>query len=333
MVARRKILVLGANSFSGQDFVDLLLADPENDVIGVSRSPLRGPVFISDRMREATDRFRYYQQDINRQMPDLLSLLDEQQPQWVVNFAAQSEVAPSWGDPDQWFQTNCVALARLVNHLSGTDHLERFLQVSSPEVYGTCVGLVDEQSPLNPSTPYAASKAAADLLLYAYHRQYGFPLLTVRATNVYGLRQQLHKIVPRSAIYMRLGRKIQLHGGGRAIKSFIHIRDVSRGELAILQHGNLGEIYHLSPDNGIAVRDAVRVVCEAMNCRFEAVTQAVDERPGQDAAYVIDSSRARQSLGWRPRIGFPDGVQEVVDWVGQYWSEIQQLPLEYVHQP
>src|SRR5689334_3133848 len=149
---------------------------------------------------------------MNRDMPEILSLLDAERPEMIVNFAAQSEVAPSWEHPEHWFQTNTVALARLVNHLRRQHYLRRYLHVSSPEVYGTCSGNVTESAPLNPSTPYAASKAAADMLLETYRKQFGFPLVSVRATNVYGARQQLFKIIPRSAIYMRLGKKIQLHG-------------------------------------------------------------------------------------------------------------------------
>jgi len=328
---KQKVVVLGANSFSGQDFVDLLLDQPEYHVIGVSRSPERSRLFLRYRQRKDLSRYRYHQLDLNRNMPELLALLDAERPDCVVNFAAQSEVAPSWDHPEHWFQTNTVALAKLVNHLRGQNYLRRYLHVSSPEAYGTCVGRVTEESPLNPSTPYAASKAAADMLLATFHKQFGFPLLTVRATNVYGARQQLFKIIPRSVIYIKGGRKIQLHGGGAAVKSYIHIRDVSRGELAILQKGEPGQIYHLSPDRGIAVRDVVRLICERMGKRFEDATEAVAERPGQDAAYIIDSTKARTRLGWAPRVTLEQGLAEVVDWVTANWGEISALPLAYEH--
>jgi dTDP-glucose 4,6-dehydratase len=333
MHRERKIIVLGANSFSGQDFVDLLLDDPANDVIGVSRSAERSQAFLRYRRRANLSAYRYFQLDVNRQMRELLGILDLERPSWVVNFAAQSEVAPSWEKPEQWFQTNCVALAELVNHLRKQDYLERYLHISSPEVYGTCEGTVTEEAPLRPSTPYAASKAAADLLLATYRRQFGFPLLTVRATNVYGPGQQLYKIIPRSIISMKLGRKISLHGGGRAIKSYIYIRDVSRGELAILQHGQLGGLYHLSPDNGVAVRDVVGMLAESLGKNFAEATETVEERPGQDAAYVISSRRAREELGWAPEIELRDGLAETVRWVEDYWSEIEKLPHEYQHRP
>jgi dTDP-glucose 4,6-dehydratase len=195
------------------------------------------------------------------------------------------------------------------------------------------VGTVTEQAPVNPSTPYAASKAAADLLLHTYCKQFNFPLVTVRSTNVYGARQQLFKIIPRSVIYLKLGRKIELHGGGVAVKSYIHIRDISRGELAILERGEVGRLYHLSPDRGVAVRKVVGLLCEMMGRRFPDAVTMVAERPGQDAAYVIDSTLARTTLGWAPTIGLEEGLAEVVAWVEQHWEDIKQQPLAYRHQP
>jgi dTDP-glucose 4,6-dehydratase len=326
-----KVVVLGANSFSGQDFVDLLLDDPAYTVIGVSRGSERSALALKYKTRLDLSRYRYHRLDMNRDAGDLLALLDREQPEAIVNFAAQSEVAPSWDHPEHWFQTNTVALARLVNHIRKQSYLKRYVHISSPEAYGTCVGRVTEESPLNPSTPYAASKAAADFLLKTYARQFGFPLVTVRATNVYGARQQLFKIIPRSAIYLKLGRPIDLHGGGHAVKSYIHIRDVSRGEKLILERGRVGHIYHLAPDAGVAVRDVVRLMCERMGKQFADATRTVDERPGQDAAYVIDSTKARTELGWRPEVTLEAGLAEVVGWVNEYWGEIQGASLDYRH--
>jgi dTDP-glucose 4,6-dehydratase len=222
--------VIGANSFSGQDLVDLLLDDPGSTVIGVSRSPERSEAFLKYKLNKNVNRYTYYQLDLNNNMSELIAMLDEKRPDYIINFSAQSEVAPSWEFPEHWFQTNTVALARLVNYMRKQSYLKRYMHISSPEVYGTCVGKVYEDAPFNPSTPYAASKAAADLLLSTYVKQFNFPLVTVRSTNVYGARQQLFKIIPRSVIFVKLGKKIELHGGGVAVKSYIHVRDISRGE-------------------------------------------------------------------------------------------------------
>jgi dTDP-glucose 4,6-dehydratase len=332
-MSRRKIAVLGANAFSGQDFIDLLLDDPDNEVIGISRSPEQAAFLLRFSSRGDLGRYRFHQLDLNRDLRRLTDLLDAERPQWIVNFAAQSEVGPSWEHPDHWFQTNTVALAQLVRHLRECRYLERYLHISSPEAYGSCPDPIREGTPDNPSTPYAASKAAADMLLRVHHAQFGFPLVTVRATNVFGARQQLFKIIPRTAIYVRLGKRIPLHGGGRALKSYIHVRDVSRGELAILAGGKLGELYHLSPDAAISVRDVVAAVCSATGRAFDESVDIVGERPGQDAAYVIDSGRARRELGWKPQVSFDEGIAEVVEWVERHWAEIERQPLEYIHKP
>jgi dTDP-glucose 4,6-dehydratase len=326
----RKILVIGSNSFSGSDFIDLLLEEPRNEVVGLSRSPEKSALFLPYKQRQGAN-FQFFQMDLNQDMSRIIQLLDDFQPGFVVNFAAQSEVAPSWQYPEQWFQTNAVALAKLVNALKDRPYLKRYVHISSPEVYGTCQGVVTEAAPLNPSTPYATSKAAADLLLFTFVKNFSFPLIMIRSTNVYGAHQQLFKIIPRSVIYLKMGKTIELHGGGRAVKSYIHIRDVSRGELAAMEQGQPGTIYHLSPDQGYQVREVVGDICRLLGRDFSRATVAVEERLGQDAAYVIDSSRARRELGWSPQVSLTEGLTGVVDWVQSNWKQIQQESLEYVH--
>ncbi|HEV7225064.1 MAG TPA: GDP-mannose 4,6-dehydratase [Pirellulales bacterium] len=326
----RKVAVIGSNSFSGGDFIDLLLEDPNTRVVGISRSPEKGPVFLPYH-RWGGERFEFHQLDLNNHADEILAVLDEFEPRAIVNFAAQSEVAPSWKHPEHWFQTNVVALSRLLNPLKDRGYLKKYVHISSPEVYGTCVGRVTEETPVNPSTPYAASKAAADMFLQTLVKNFDFPLVTIRATNVYGAHQQLWKIIPRSAIYLRTNQKISLHGGGTAVKSYIHIRDVSRGELLAMEQGRPGRMYHLSPDQGHAVREVVERICKLLGRDFAASTESVGERLGQDAAYVIDSTRARQELGWRPAISLDEGLSEVVAWVESHWREIRTQPLEYRH--
>lgn len=333
MSEKRKIVVLGSNSFSGSDFIDLLLDDERNEVVGISRSPEKNALFLPYKRRLPEANFKFYQMDLNRHMSEIIKLLDSLEPEYVVNFAAQSEVAPSWESPDHWFQTNVVALAKLANALKERDYLKRYVHISSPEVYGSCELKVTESAPLNPSTPYAASKAAADLFISTLGRHFQFPYLMIRSTNVYGAHQQLWKIIPRSIIYLKIGKRIPLHGGGVAIKSYIHIRDVSHGELMAMEKGSPGTIYNLSPENGYAVRDVVRMICDSMGRDFEASTNIVVDRLAQDAAYVIDSARAREELRWHTKISLQEGLAGAIAWIQDNWEQIQHETLEYVHQP
>ncbi len=330
MSEKEKVAVIGSNSFSGADFIDLLLEQGSYSVIGLSRSPEKADYFLPYKKHRGAD-FTFHQMDLNNDMPEAVELFNSFRPAYIVNFAAQSEVAPSWDAPWQWFQTNAVSLAKLVHHMKDMKFLKRYVHISSPEVYGTCHGTVTEDAPLNPSTPYAASKAAADLLLFTYVKNFGFPMSMVRSTNVYGPGQQLFKIIPRSVIYIKSGKTIELHGGGSAVKSYIHIRDVSHGELSIMTKGRTGEIYHLSPKKGIAVRDVVDLICKRMEVDFDSATRMVGERLGQDAAYIIDSTKARQELGWEPVISIEQGISDVIGWVEAYWKDLKKEPHHYQH--
>lgn len=327
---KKKVIVIGSNSFSGSDFVDLLLSTGNYNVIGVSRSPEKSEIFLPYKKRHSTD-FQFYQIDLNHDLEKLDALLEQFQPDYIVNFAAQSEVAPSWENPHHWFQTNAVAITKLANLLKDKTYLKKYVHISSPEVYGTCEGVVTEEAPLNPTTPYAASKAAGDLSLLTFAKNFKFPLVMIRATNVYGAHQQLFKIIPRSIIYIKKGKKIQLHGGGVAVKSYIHIRDVSQGELLAMEKGRPGELYHFSPDRGVAVRDVVSTICNKLKVPFEEAIEIVEERLGQDKAYIIDSSKARNELGWAPQISLDKGLEMTIQWVNECFDEIEKQPLAYIH--
>lgn len=325
----KKVLVIGSNSFSGSDFIDLLLEKGEYQVMGTSRSQEKKSLFLP--YKRHNQNFAFHQIDLNHDLEKLAHLIDQFQPAYIVNFAAQSEVGPSWDYPHHWFQTNAVGTTRLANILKDLPYLKSYVHISSPEVYGTCEGNVKEDAPLNPSTPYAASKAAADLSLFTFSKNFPFPLVMIRATNVYGAHQQLFKIIPRTAIYLKLNKTIELHGGGVAVKSYIHIRDVSRGTLLAMEKGRKGEIYHFSPDQGVAVKDVVETICRKMGVDFAQATKMAPERLGQDKAYTIDSSKARQEFGWMPIISLTEGIGQTVNWVDAYFEQITSEPLHYMH--
>jgi len=159
---KQKVVVIGSNSFSGSDFVDLLLEEGKYSVVGMSRSAEKSALFLPYKRHKDPD-YKFYQMDMNKDMRKILDLINDVKADYVVNFAAQSEVAPSWKNPGHWFETNAVGITKLANGLKDMKFLKKYVHISSPEVYGTCEGNVTEDAPLNPSTPYAASKAAGDL--------------------------------------------------------------------------------------------------------------------------------------------------------------------------
>jgi dTDP-glucose 4,6-dehydratase len=328
-----KAVVLGSNSFSGSHFVDYLLEEGL-EVLGLSRSPEPNPVFLPYLWHEhKAGQFTFKQLDLNKDLAKILEWIGDFKPDYVVNFAAQGMVAESWVHPEHWYQTNIVANVRLHDGLRRFDFLKKYLHVSTPEVYGSCRGNVTEDAPCNPSTPYAASRAGCELHLRTFVKNYRFPAVFTRSANVFGPGQQLYRIIPRTILYLLLGRKLPLHGGGHSVRSFIHIRDVADGTLRVAREGETGEAYHLSTTRNISIRQVVKLICEMMGAKFEELVEVVDDRPGKDEAYLLDSSKARSSLGWENKIELETGIQETIAWVRDNIETLKQQPLDYVHKP
>lgn len=330
-----RFFVLGSNSFSGASFVRYAL-EQGAEVVGASRSPEPVAAFLPYRWEPPVagkGRFRFVKLDLNHDTDQIAAAIDELQADYVVNFAAQSMVAESWLYPEHWYQTNVVANVRLHDKIRKFSFIKKYVHVSTPEVYGSCSGNVTENALLNPSTPYAASRAACDLHLMTFLKNYQFPVVFTRSANVFGPGQQLYRIVPRTILYIRLGRKLQLHGGGRSVRSFIHSRDVSDGTLRVARQAPPGEIYHFSTRETVSIRELVELVCRKLNADFNSVVEVVGDRPGKDAAYLLDSGKARQTLGWQDTVSLAKGVDETIDWVAANFEVLRQQPFDYIHKP
>lgn len=325
-----KVVVIGSNSFSGSHFVDFLLEKTEYYVIGISRSPEKKDIYLPYKKRDLS-RFEFHQLDLNRNMPEILRLLDEHQAEYVVNFASQSMVGQSWENPDHWYNTNVLSIVKLTNELKERKYLKKYVHISTPEVYGACAGRIKEHNTFNPSTPYAGSRAAADNFIQMLIRQFNFPAVFTRAANVYGPGQQLFKIIPRSIVYIKKGKKIPLHGGGYARRSFIHIKDVCEATLKIMEKALPGEVYHLSTDILHPIRNLVKLICEKMNIEFDSSVEDVSTRRGLDDAYILDSGKAYQDFGWKAKILLTEGLNEVITWAEDNWRIISSESTEYLH--
>lgn len=331
--AFRNALVLASNSFTGAHFVDHLLTSTEASVVGVSRSPEYDPAFLPYRYgKEVDPRFAFHQLDVNRDLDAILKLADATRPDLVVNFAAQGEVRNSWNWPEEWYETNCLSVARLSEALRQRDYVKRYLSISTPEVYGNTGLDTVENETYRPSTPYAVSKLAGDLHLQAMQRRFGFPVVFTRSANLYGIHQQLYRIIPRAVIYMKIGKKLTLHGGGRTERAFVHARDVANATLLAAERGNPGDVFHLAPEGELrSIASVARMICEMMGKSFEDSVELVDENFGQDARFSLDAGKARRELGWRTQVAFEDGVEETIRWISDNWQLISRQTLEYVH--
>jgi len=324
-------LVIGSNSFSGAHFVRHLI-EQGHQVLGVSRSAEPDDVFLPYKWYPNwKEHFGFEQIDLNHDLDRLMELVHSHRPSHVVNFAAQGMVAQSWDIPEHWYQTNVVAQVRLHDRLRKLDFLEKYVHVSTPEVYGSTDGLVAENFEFAPSTPYAVSRAACDLHLLTFYEAYGFPVVFTRAANVYGPGQQLYRIIPRVMLFAKTGRRLQLHGGGHSIRSFIHIEDVAEATRMIAIDGTPRSAYHVSTTSTLSIRDLVDQICQMTGVPFDDLVEVTPDRLGNDEAYLLDTTRLRDDLGWSDSIDLRQGLAETLRWLEENLSLLEQLPYDYRH--
>ncbi|MCK9918528.1 GDP-mannose 4,6-dehydratase [Microbacteriaceae bacterium K1510] len=331
-MADPKFLVLGSNSFSGATFVDYL-AEQGHDVVATSRSDEPHEAMLPYKWQKRPGNVRFQRVDINRDLDALAALLKRERFSHVVNFAAQSMVGQSWDHPDDWMMTNVVSTVRLHVLLRDLDFLDRYVHVTTPEVYGSTDGWVTENTPFNPSTPYAVSRAAGDMSLKTFVDTYKLPAVSTRAANVYGPGQQLYRIIPRTVFAAMTGQKLKLDGGGVSVRVFIHMRDVSDATLKIALNGKLGETYHISGYELVSIRKLVEIILAKLGKSFDECVELGPERPGKDAAYMLESAKLRTELGWKDEISLEAGIDSVVAWAKRFEKDLPNLPSSYVHKP
>lgn len=327
-----RFLILGSNSFSGASFC-YYLAERGFDVLATSRSPEPHIAFLPYKWGASAENVRFHQIDINHDLEKLQSLLEREKPTHIVNFAAQSMVGQSWEHPEHWMMTNVVSTVSLHNLLRRYEALEKYVHVTTPEVYGSTDGWIKEHTHYAPSTPYAVSRAACDMSVKTFCDQYGFPAVATRAANVYGPGQQFYRIIPRTVLAGMTGQKLTLDGGGASVRVFIHMDDVSNATLKLALEGAIGETFHVSGYELVSIRQCVELVLEKLGKDFDSCVEIGPERPGKDTAYTLDSEKLRDAHGWADEISISQGIDDVIAWMKSYENVLGELPSSYTHKP
>ncbi len=243
----------------------------------------------------------------------------------VVNFAAESHVDRSIRGPSIFIETN-VSGTNVLLEVAKDEGIERFIQISTDEVYGSLgpTGKFSESTPLHPNSPYAASKAAADLLAMAYHHTFGLPVVITRCSNNYGPYQFPEKLIPLMIASALDNKSLPVYGDGQNVRDWLHVRDHCRAIDEVVHKGKAGEVYNIGGNNEWKNIDLVKLLLKKLG-KSEKLITFVRDRPGHDKRYAIDSSKIQQDLGWKPGYTFEEGVSETVDWYlshQSWWKRI-----------
>ncbi|PKL52122.1 MAG: dTDP-glucose 4,6-dehydratase [Nitrospira bacterium HGW-Nitrospira-1] len=319
-----KILITGGAGFIGSNFIrHIISAYPDYSIINLDKLTYAGNLENIKDMENHPD-YRFIKGDICDR--HFLGSLDFNA---IINFAAESHVDRSILDSFPFLQTNVIGVQNLLEaaKIRGC----RLLQVSTDEVYGsTEKGLSTEESPISPNSPYAASKASADLLARAYHKTFGMDVLITRCSNNYGPYQFPEKLIPLVISHALAGRPIPVYGDGKNVRDWIYVLDHCRAIDAVFHRGNAGEVYNAGGKNEVQNIDIVKrlltLIAEKTGRDKESLMDLitfVNDRPGHDRRYAIDPSKIEGELGWTPETGFEEGLANTVDWYlsHQTWWE------------
>jgi dTDP-glucose 4,6-dehydratase len=316
------LLVTGGAGFIGSNFVLSTIAETGEPLVNLDKLTYAGSLRNLDSLRDDA-RHIFVQGDIGDRVL-VRELLKKHKPRAIVHFAAESHVDRSIAGPAAFIQTNIVGTFSLLEEARAYSKDLIFLHVSTDEVYGS-LGPADpaftETTPFAPNSPYAASKAAADHLVRAYHHTYGVRTLTTNCSNNYGPHQFPEKLIPLMISHALAGKPLPVYGDGKNVRDWLYVLDHCAAIRLVLERGRAGETYNIGGGAEQANIDLVRTICVLLDelspraaGRYAELISFVKDRPGPDRRYAIDSSKIARELGWRPRESFDSGLRKTVQW-------------------
>lgn len=321
------IIVTGGAGFIGANFIFFMIkTHPEYRIVCLDKLTYAGSLSTIKSVM-GRENFRFVREGIGDRQA-VWKLFEEEKPDVVVNFAAETHVDRSIESPGIFLETNILGTAVLLDACR-TFGIKRFHQVSTDEVYGDLPMdqpdlFFTEKTPLRPSSPYSSSKASADLLALAYHRTYGLPVTISRCSNNYGPYQFPEKLIPLMIVNALSNTPLPVYGEGKNVRDWLYVEDHCRAIDLILHKGHSGEVYNIG---GCAEReniDIVKIICRELG-RPESLIQHVADRKGHDMRYAIDPSKICRELGWKPEMRFEDGIKKTIFWYldnRAWWEEM-----------
>jgi dTDP-glucose 4,6-dehydratase len=316
-----RLLVTGGCGFIGSNFIRLILRDHRDDeVLNLDKLTYAGN---PENLRDVEDdpRYSFVRGDICDR--DDVAGAFEWGPEAVVNFAAETHVDRSITSPEAFVTTDVLGAYRLLEEVK--ERGIRLVQISTDEVYGSIgEGSFTEQSPLQPNSPYAASKAAADLLVRAYVRTYGIDAVIVRSSNNFGPYQYPEKVIPLFVTNLLEGKKVPLYGEGKNVRDWLFVKDNCEAVDLVLRRGLAGEVYNIGADQEKNNLELTRAILDGMGAGEDSI-QFVPDRLGHDLRYSLDSSKLRE-LGWEPSYDFETGLEVTIEWYrshSDWWQPIK----------
>jgi dTDP-glucose 4,6-dehydratase len=310
----KKILVTGGLGFIGSNFINYIFKKYDYEIYNVDAlTYAANPSNVNNEVKQSS-RYSLLELDIN-EYNSIKSLIRNNKINYIVNFAAESHVDNSINDSSPFIKTNINGTHTLLTLLHDCESVEKYLQVSTDEVYGSLKENDEpftEQTPLQANSPYAASKASADLLCRSFYETFKYPIVVTRCSNNYGPNQHEEKLIPLMIKNAKAGHKLPIYGDGKNIRDWIHVDDHCSGIDAVLHSGKIGEIYNIGGNNEVRNIDIVKTILRFLD-KDENQIEFVKDRLGHDWRYAIDNTKIQNDLNWFPKKDFEKSLKQLID--------------------
>lgn len=322
-----KVLVTGGAGFIGGNFIHYMMKKyPDYKILCVDCLTYAGNMETLAPVLENPN-FKFFKTDITDRKA-IFDIFEQERPDIVINFAAESHVDRSIDTPDIFLKTNVMGTQVMLDACRKYG-IKRYHQVSTDEVYGDLPLdrpdlFFTEETPLHTSSPYSASKASADLLVHAYHKTYNLPATVSRCSNNYGPYQFPEKLIPLMIINALNDKPLPVYGDGKNVRDWLYVEDHCRAIDLIIHKGRIGEIYNVGGHNEMPNIDIVKLICHALN-KPEALITYVNDRKGHDLRYAINPEKIHRELGWLPEVSFSGGIEKTISWYldnKNWWQRI-----------
>ena len=324
-----KILVLGSSSFSGASMVKYLLDNNKYSVYGTFRRK-KVSTYLPYKFSKNFRLFKEYKIDLTKNSAQLLNLIAKIKPKFIIDFASICMVNESWKNSQIYFQTNVSSKIKMIEYLSQSNFLKKYVYISTPEIFGSSKKFIHENhSIFNPSTPYATSKLSAEILLRNYFSYSNLPLIISRFSNFYGPGQPLYRLIPKIIACIDSKNKFPIQGNGQSKRNFIFSYDFCNGINKILSKGKIGEIYHFSGNSFDSVMDTVKYLCDLKAYNVKKLIKKTKSRISQDLVYKLNSKKTRKALNWKPVYTLKKGLKEIIIYHNKYFKNVSKKSLVY----
>ena len=307
------ILVTGGAGFIGSNFLNYMLKE-RDDVFIVNLDKLTYAGNLENLIEiESHKNYRFIKGDItNHELVEYI--FTKYKIKHVINFAAESHVDRSILGSEVFFRTNVIGTNVLLE-AARRHEVERFLQISTDEVYGSlgATGFFTEETPISPNSPYSSSKASADMMALSFHHTYGLPVVITRCSNNYGPLQFPEKLIPLMIINTLNDKKLPVYGDGLNVRDWIYVIDHNKAAELVWEKGTIGEVYNIGAEQEMTNIEIIKLILEHLK-KGEELIEFVKDRPGHDRRYAIDAAKIKSELGWRPTFKFEEAIHQTIDW-------------------